>query len=186
PPRGVETPRRRVSNHAGIARFGTIFCTIAALLAACNGADDTPPSPTTADPPGLTHITFTNENGDGIDLLVEVADSPEERSRGLMFRKSLPEDQGMLFVFEQDGQHNFWMKDTLIPLSIAFVKSDGTIVEMEDMAPQTEDLHSGPEPYLYAVEANESWFARNGIDTRSNVQIACKPPTETPQATPSP
>jgi uncharacterized membrane protein (UPF0127 family) len=98
-----------------------------------------------------------------VDLLVEIADSPEERSRGLMFRESLPEDQGMLFIFESDGQHNFYMRNTLVPLSIAFIKADGTIVEIEDMEPQTEELHSGPEPYRYAVEANQGWFERNGI-----------------------
>jgi uncharacterized membrane protein (UPF0127 family) len=68
------------------------------------------------------------------------------------------------------------MRDTLIPLSIAFVKSDGTIVEIEDMEPQTEDLHSGPEPYRYTVEANQGWFARNGIEAGSQVLIPALTP----------
>jgi uncharacterized membrane protein (UPF0127 family) len=101
-----------------------------------------------------------------------------------MHRESMPEDQGMLFVFEGDSQHGFFMRNTLIPLSIAFVKLDGTIVEIEDMAPQTEDLHTGPEPYRYTVEANRGWFADNGISAGSRALIpALTPEVPTPVAT---
>jgi uncharacterized membrane protein (UPF0127 family) len=148
-----------------------------ALLAACNDDDNVA---TTTDPSGLTRIVFENADGEEASLFVEIADTPEERSVGLMHRESLPEDQGMLFVFENDGQHNFYMENTLIPLSIAFIKADGTIVEIEDMEPQTEELHSGPEPYRYTVEANQGWFERNGISAGSRAII----PPLTPGATP--
>ena len=78
------------------------------------------------------------------------------------------------------------MKDTLIPLSIAFIKSDGTIVEIEDMAPQTEDLHSGPEPYRYTVEANQGWYERNGIGAGSRARIPALTPEVPPTASASP
>ena len=79
------------------------------------------------------------------------------------------------------------MRDTLIPLSIAFIKADGTIVEIEDMAPQTEDLHSGPEPYRYTVEANQGWFADNGIGAGSRALIpALTPEVPPPVATATP
>jgi uncharacterized membrane protein (UPF0127 family) len=149
-----------------------VLCTVAAvaLLAACNDNADAP-SPTSPDPSGLTRIVFENADGEEASLFVEIVDTPEERSVGLMNRESLPEDQGMLFIFESDGQHNFYMKDTFIPLSIAFVKADGTIVEIEDMQPQTADLHSGPEPYRYTVEANQGWYDRNGISAGSRAII---------------
>jgi uncharacterized membrane protein (UPF0127 family) len=124
-------------------------------------------------------LTFVNKDGTEVDLLVETADAPEERSVGLMSRESLPEDQGMLFVFEQEGQHTFYMRNTLIPLSIAFIESEGSIIEIEDMEPLTETLHSADEPYLYAIEANRGWFARNGIAAGSEVRIARTAPTAT-------
>ena len=153
-----------------------------AVLSACGGDNDNGNAVATgSDGAGLTRLTFEKEDGSEAVLFVEVADSSAERGRGLMFRESLPEDQGMLFVFEQDGQHPFYMRNTLVPLSIAFVKSDGTIVEIEDMEPQTEDLHSGPEPYRYTVEANQGWFERNGISAGSRALI----PALTAAAAPS-
>jgi len=168
-----------------LARVGALLCAVI-VLTACGGGDETAPTPFPTDPAGLTRIGFVNEDGEEIDLLVEVADSPEERSVGLMFRENLPEDEGMLFVFEQDGQHSFYMRNTLVPLSIAFIKSDGTIVEIEDMEPLTETLHSTDEPYLYAIEANRGWFGRNGITAGSEVRIARATPTETSEPTTTP
>ena len=118
------------------------------------------PCPRGSDGASLTRLTFVNKDNSEVDILVETADTPEERSVGLMHRESLPEDQGMLFIFEQEGQHSFYMRNTLIPLSIAFIEGEGAIVEIEDMEPLTDDLHSGPEPYLYAIEVNQGWFAR--------------------------
>ena len=124
-----------------------------------------------------------NKDGSNVDLLVEVADDAAERNKGLMLRESLPDDQGMLFVFEDESQHGFWMKDTLIPLSIAFIEGEGVVIDIQDMEPRDETIHKPDEPYLYAVEANQGWFARNGIEPRSQVRLARTSPTETPQAT---
>ena len=77
----------------------------------------------------------------------------------------------MLFVFPNDTSAAFWMKDTLIPLSIAFVKADGTIVHIEDMQPQTETNHYSTEPYRYAIEANVGWFAAQGISAGDKAEI---------------
>jgi uncharacterized protein len=134
----------------------------------------------------LTRLTFVNKDGTEVDLLVETADAPEERSVGLMSRESLPEDRGMLFVFEQEGQHTFYMRNTLIPLSIAFIEGEGTVIEIEDMEPLTETLHSADEPYLYTIEANRGWFARNGIAAGSEVRIARTAATETSEPTTTP
>lgn len=96
-------------------------------------------------------------------IQAEVAATPEQRERGLMYRKSMPANAGMLFVFEQRAGHCFWMKNTNLPLSIAFLADDGTIVNIEDMAPQTEDNHCPRAAVRYALEMNQGWFKSKGI-----------------------
>ncbi len=93
----------------------------------------------------------------------QVAASPERREIGLMFRKTMPQQEGMLFVFEQPGTQCFWMKNTLIPLTAAFVADDGTIVNLADMKPETTDSHCSGKPVRYVLEMNQGWFARKGV-----------------------
>lgn len=93
----------------------------------------------------------------------QVAQTPEQRQTGLMLRKDMPQHEGMIFVFEQAGQQCFWMKNTLIPLTAAFVADDGTIVNMADMKPQTTDAHCSVKPVRYVLEMNKGWFTRKGI-----------------------
>jgi uncharacterized protein len=97
------------------------------------------------------------------EVRVEVAKSPEEQSRGLMGRTSLGKDEGMLFLYDREVHHGFWMKNTLIPLSIAFVDSEGRIITILDMEPLTLESHLPPRPFLYALEMNKGWFSQNGI-----------------------
>ena len=99
----------------------------------------------------------------GREIRVEVAKTEEERSRGLMERASLGKDEGMLFIFEAEGDHGFWMKNTLLPLSIAFIDKEGIIVQITDMKPKTLSAHHPPKPVLYALEMNRGWFAANRI-----------------------
>ena len=100
----------------------------------------------------------------GMHLIrAEVAADMATRSRGLMFRKSLAPNAGMVFVFDEASQHCMWMKNTLIPLSVAFVDEAGIIINIEDMAPQTEDTHCAKRPARYALEMDRSWFASRGI-----------------------
>lgn len=94
---------------------------------------------------------------------VEVADTELSRSVGLMYREQLAPDAGMLFVFEQAAKPCFWMKNTLIPLSIAFITPAGIISSIHDMQPHSTDLHCPSEPILYALEMNQGWFARHAI-----------------------
>jgi len=95
---------------------------------------------------------------------VEVAATPQQRQTGLMGRKSLAADAGMLFVFEQPGTHCFWMKNTPIPLSIAFIADDGSIVNIADMQPQPLDFHCAYTPVRYALEVKQGGFKRRGIE----------------------
>ncbi len=96
-------------------------------------------------------------------ITAQVAQSPEQRSTGLMHRKDMPQAEGMLFIFEQPTQQCFWMKNTLLPLTAAFVADDGTIVNLADMKPQTTDSHCSSKPVRYVLEMNQGWFAKKGL-----------------------
>ena len=93
----------------------------------------------------------------------QVAATTEQRMTGLMYRQEMPQQEGMLFVFEYPSQQCFWMRNTLLPLSTAFVADDGTIVNIEDMAPMTENSHCSTKPVRYVLEMNKGWFAKKGI-----------------------
>jgi hypothetical protein len=140
------------------------FTAVLALAAtvACGGGDG-----------GLATATvvLTDERGSHEELTVELARTAEERSRGLMFREELPEDQGMLFVFPNDTMTGFWMKDTLISLSIAFIAADGVILDVQEMEPLSTVLHRSPSPYRYALEVNQGWFGRHGLGTGVRVEL---------------
>mgnify|MGYP003973530207 CR=1 FL=1 len=96
-------------------------------------------------------------------LLCEIARSEQEQARGLMFRKSLPEDNGMLFVYSADRRMSYWMKDTEIPLSIAFISSDGFIKEIYDLKPFSLNAVLSKQSVRYALEVNQGYFQRNSI-----------------------
>ncbi|OYQ40146.1 hypothetical protein CHU94_12550 [Rhodoferax sp. TH121] len=99
----------------------------------------------------------------------QVAQTPDQRSIGLMFRKEMPQHEGMLFVFEQPSGLCFWMKNTLLPLTAAFVADDGTIVNLADMKPQTTDSHCASKPVRYVLEMNQGWFAKRGFKVGSKL-----------------
>lgn len=100
----------------------------------------------------------------GVHLIrAELADNDLARSRGLMFRKSLAQNHGMLFVFDNAAVHCMWMKNTFVPLSVAFIDDAGTITNIEDMQPQTEESHCAAKPARYALEMEQGWFAQRGI-----------------------
>ena len=96
-------------------------------------------------------------------ITAEVAASPMERQIGLMHRPSMPANHGMLFIFEEPGAHCFWMKNTLLPLSIAFLAEDGSIVNIDEMQPQTLDSHCSKKPVRFVLEMNKGWFDKRAI-----------------------
>ena len=102
-------------------------------------------------------------------LKVELAASDPQRTQGLMFRKSLGKNEGMLFVFDEIEYHSMWMKNTLIPLSVAFVDAKGEILNVLDMEPLTLDTHTAAGPARYAIETNKGWFAEKGIKAGDKV-----------------
>ena len=93
----------------------------------------------------------------------EVAADQGTRMQGLMHRRSMPANQGMLFVFPQAERHCMWMRNTLLPLSVAFLDDEGNILNIEDMQPQTEDNHCAAAPARFALEMNRGWFAQKGL-----------------------
>ena len=103
-------------------------------------------------------------------IRAEVASEPGTRMRGLMMRERLGPNEGMIFVFPDKAGHCFWMKNTLIPLSIAFLDDDGTVVNVADMQPHSEASHCPARPVRYALEMEQGWFARRGIGPGSRLQ----------------
>jgi len=116
--------------------------------------------PAMAQQPQLPTIALT---ADIYVIEAEVADTPATREIGLMWRKFMPQGAGMLFLFDRSATHCMWMKNTLIPLSVAFIDERGRIVNIADMQPQTEISHCASRPARYALEMNLGWFKRRGI-----------------------
>jgi len=100
----------------------------------------------------------------GMHLLqVQLAQDFDQRQIGLMWRKEMPQNEGMLFIFEQPGVQCFWMRNTLLPLTAAFVMDDGTIVNLADMKPMNDDSHCSKKPVRFVLEMNQGWFAKRNI-----------------------
>ena len=106
----------------------------------------------------------------GHRLTAEVAASDPQRAQGLMHRRMLPENRGMLFVFSHAAPQSFWMMNTYLPLSIAFIDERGTIINIADMKPLTTDPHPSAKPAKYALEMNQGWFARRGIKAGARIE----------------
>ncbi len=167
-----------------------VLACIALGLAACGGdgesagptttvVDPGPPTTTQAEtetttPPTTTEeeregpvVLIQTERGEEVAVTVEVADSENERQVGLMNRESLPDDAGMIFLFEEEFTGGFWMKNTLIPLSIAFADGDGTILRILDMEPCEADpceIYDPGVTYSSALEVNQGAFASWGVE----------------------
>ncbi len=107
----------------------------------------------------------------GIEIQVEIADDEAERSRGLMYRQSLPANHGMLFVYPDERRLGFWMRNTLIPLDIAYLDRAGRIVDIQQMEPQTSETHYSRAPAMYALEMNQGWFAEHGVAVGALVEF---------------
>ena len=106
----------------------------------------------------------------GHALTAEVAATAETRTQGLMHRRMLPENRGMLFVFRETGSHAMWMMNTYIPLSVAFLDEGGRIINIADMRPHTQDSHGATKPAKYALEMNQGWFAKRGVKPGARIE----------------
>jgi uncharacterized protein len=106
----------------------------------------------------------------GHKATIEVASTDAQRSTGLMHRRMLPENRGMLFIFPDIAMHGMWMMNTYVPLSVAFLDREGRIINIEDMQPQTQNTHSAAKPAKYALEMNLGWFAKRNIKPGAKVE----------------
>ena len=140
-----------------------VAMTLAGLVA-CSGTDHHPDRPPST-------VTFDGSNA---VLYVDVADTAEEHQKGLKGVETLPEDDGMAFVFDEQSDSTFWMKDTLVPLSIAFVNNTGRVIGVRDMQPCESDpcpTYGIDEPYVLAVEANLGWFDDHGVEAGDRAEL---------------
>jgi len=115
------------------------------------------------------HLSTVTLGAGMYNIVAQVARTPQERQIGLMFRENMPVHEGMLFIFEEAATQCFWMKNTLLPLSAAFVAEDGRIVNIEDMAPQTETSHCSKQPVRMVLEMNQGWFSKRGLKAGSKL-----------------
>lgn len=144
-------------------RFVLVFAAALILAAACGDGDDS------GQP---TATVVVGDDGDRrAELTVELARTPGERSRGLSLRDDLAENRGMLFVYPEETESGFWMKDTSIALSIAFIGEGGAILDIQEMEPLSTEMHHPPQPYRYALEVNQGWFRGNGFEVGDRVEI---------------
>ena len=121
----------------------------------------------------LPTVTIAASSGEKVEVRVEIADNASEQARGLMHRTALAENRGMLFVFPREERLSFWMKDTLIPLSIAFMDSEGRIVDIQDMKPLDDDPPSyvSARPAMYALEVNQGFFEERGVEVGDRAEL---------------
>lgn len=117
-------------------------------------------------PRGMAWVIF-----DGDTVLAEVAATPEAREQGLMFRTELPDGTGMIFVFDEMAPRQFWMRNTFIPLDIAFLDTNHRIVDIQQMEPETDELTESAVPAMFALEVREGWFEEMGISEGDRAQI---------------
>jgi len=153
-----------------------ILVLLSLLLVGCaSGSSDTGggSTGTTTTASELRTVTIDASGGKEVEVRVEVADTEPEHQLGLMGRTALPEDRGMLFVFDEEQELSFWMKDTLIPLSVAFMDSGGRIVDIQDMKPLDDDPphYVSAEPAQYALEVNQGFFEERGIKVGDSARL---------------
>ncbi len=152
-----------------VLSLGLLAESALACTAPRSGTDEPQAAPA---PTPCADQPFAEVDTEGLPRLnLEVAKTDQERERGLMFRESMPENQGMLFVFQPQSRAGFWMRNTLIPLSLAWLDAGGVIVDIQDMQPLTETVHMPAAPYSYAIEANRGWFQASGVVPGQHVRL---------------
>lgn len=146
------------------------------LGVACGDGGDTGPTTT----PGVAGPLVTiSQSGREARVRVEFAATLADRQSGLMFRKEMDEDAGMLFIFPRDSQVGFWMKNTEIPLDIAYISAEGIVMEVRQATPFDETALVPSRPYRYVLEVNQGWFERHGLGAGAAVTLPANVPTAT-------
>ena len=171
-------------------RFRKIVVVLVLLLVGCGGSQADPDTQsqrssqtsnttvvgkveTTSGASGLRTLVIHASGGKEVEVRVEVADDPAEQAKGLMDRTTLGENRGMLFVFPEERELSFWMKNTLIPLSIAFIDSESRIIDIQEMKPLDDEPphYVSAEPARYALEVNRGFFEERGVMVGNRVEL---------------
>ncbi len=145
-----------------------LFCGL--VLVGCSG-EETSSEAETSSPDESTTVAIDASGGQRVEVEVEIADDYAERQRGLMERTELAENAGMLFVFDREQQLSFWMRNTLIPLSIAYIDAEERIIDIQNMEPLDETGHPSAEPAMYALEVNQGFFDERGVRVGDGVAL---------------
>lgn len=184
-PPSLRGPTHRGRLRASTAPGALILLFLLPFLAGCGASEGqtqsvsspssaTAPSPTETQerlpPPGHAWVIF------GADTVTaEVARTPEEREQGLMYRENLPEGQGMLFVFPDSQVRSFWMKNTFIPLDIAYLDENLRVVDVQAMQPETEETHPSAGAAMFALEVPLGWYEKEGIGVGAQARLVFGP-----------
>lgn len=150
-------------------RCGTLLAgaALALCLAGCPG-NDSKLGPMTAEPQRLREVTIEVK---GKRVTVEVAETPEQKAKGLMFRDSLPEDHGMLFIYSEEAMMKYYMLHVRFPISIAFISREGAIEQIEKMQPREEMPIYSRKPVMYVLEMSQDWFDRHGVVVGDKIKL---------------
>ena len=157
--------------------WGLALVLLLVFVAGCGGAnggqDAAAGKKANSNKADLSTVTIDASGGKKVEVLVEIADSPLERERGLMYRTALGEDRGMLFVFPDEQPLSFWMKNTEIPLSIAYIDSKGRIMDLLDMKPLDDEPphYTSSKPVQYALEVNQGFFEERGVKVGNHAEL---------------
>ncbi len=155
------------------ARSWLALIVACSLLISCGGREVEGPGGTqaTLTPRDVIELAISVPGAAPARITVELAATDEARTRGLMFRDALPEEAGMLFLFANDQRGGFWMKNTRIPLTIAYLDSSGRVLELHDGRPLDEAALLPSQPYRFALEVNQGWFGRHGLGVGAKVEL---------------
>jgi len=145
------------------------LCALILALAACAGAENGNDKAEASGPQPQTGLATIGLEVGGVSITVEVADTHESREKGLMYRTELPGNHGMLFVYPRAFPLSFWMKNTPLPLDIAFIDRSGFIIDIQSMQAMSTDSHRAPSPVPYALEMKRDWFEANGVEVGDRV-----------------
>lgn len=161
---------------AGLS-FVALFVVVLGAIA-FDGRNGDSPGPT-ATPSTQANQLVVEQNGTRATVSVEIAATADQRQLGLMNRQSMPEDAGMLFLFKTNIQYGFWMKNTYIPLDIAYISADGVVLQIFAAKPLDETVLIPDAPYRYVLEVNQGWFERHGVGVGAKVTLPPNlPPVE--------
>lgn len=160
-------------------KYAAILLSLTILVfAGCSGDEQNsaPPDTASGSNPGnedTNTVTINASGGEEIEVRVEIADDSGEQAQGLMNRTALGEDRGMLFVFEEEDTLSFWMKNTLIPLSVAYIDFEGRIVDIQKMEPLDDEPpnYVSAEPAQYALEVNQGFFEERGVEVGDTAEL---------------